>query len=58
MAEAINEQDFVVPGMLASNAVSSAEGRRNYTDLQETSQWLGGTDAPLKILQDLLTGLN
>ena len=47
---AINEADFVVPG-----AISLAEGRRNYTDAQETSQWLGGTDLPFSILEDLLS---
>lgn len=47
--KAIQESQFVVPG-----AVSSAEGRRNYTDVQETAQWLGGIDVPTQILKDLL----
>ena len=34
--------------------VSSAEGRRNYTDVQETAQWLGGTEIPNAILQALM----
>ena len=47
--KAIQESQFVVPG-----CVSSAEGRRNYTDVQETAQWLGGPDVPAQILKDLL----
>ena len=47
---AINEADFMIPG-----AMSSAEGRRNSTDAQETSQWLGGTELPYSILEDLLS---
>ena len=42
--------------MPATGGVSSAEGRRNYTDLQETSQWLGGLEIPKVILGDLLSG--
>lgn len=49
--KALNEQDFVVPGLGAT--VSSAEGRRNLTDVQETSQWLGGIDVPEMLLTDL-----
>ena len=46
------EVDFIIPG--ASN-VSSAEGRRNYTDCQETAQWLGGVEVPTFVLQDLIS---
>ena len=56
-ATAINENQFVVPGLLTGQIFSSAEGRRNYTDLQETAQWLGGQDVPTKILEELLKGL-
>ena len=49
--KAVNEQDFIVPGTGAT--VSSAEGRRNLTDVQETSQWLGGIEVPEMILADL-----
>ena len=52
--KAIQEQDFIVPGA-NSGAMSSAEGRRNYTDVQETAQWLGGIDLPLLVLKDLLS---
>ena len=41
--------------MPGSGGVSSAEGRRNYTDLQETAQWLGGTEIPKAIIKDLMT---
>ncbi|CAK9115722.1 unnamed protein product [Durusdinium trenchii] len=51
---AIDESEFIVP---ATGGVSSAEGRRNYTDLQETSQWLGGLEIPKVILGDLLSGV-
>lgn len=49
---AIEESEFVVP---MASGVSSAEGRRNYTDLQETAQWLGGLEIPKCILKDLLS---
>lgn len=49
---AIDESEFIIPGCNA--IVSSAEGRRNYTDLQETAQWIGGTEIPKLILKDLL----
>ena len=52
--KAINEQDFVVPGIAALPCGSGAEGRRNLTDAQETAQWLGGQDIPERVLQDLL----
>ena len=51
--KAIQEQAFVVPGA-GTGSISSAEGRRNYTDVQETAQWLGGVDFPLCVLKDLL----
>ncbi len=51
--KAIQESQFVVPGVM-TGVVSSAEGRRNYTDVQETAQWLGGQEVPSQILTDLL----
>lgn len=42
----------MVPGQ--NVVASSAEGRRNYTDAQETAQWLGGDHIPEQILSDLL----
>lgn len=54
-ARAIDESQFVIPGL--SIVASSAEGRRNYTDCQETSQWLGGDQIPQLILDDLLACL-
>lgn len=56
VATVIPEAEFIVPGMMTGQCGSSAEGRRNYTDLQETSQWLGGVDIPSKVLDDLLKG--
>ncbi|CAK9008793.1 Uncharacterized protein SCF082_LOCUS10019 [Durusdinium trenchii] len=48
----LDESQFVVPGQ--NVVASSAEGRRNYTDAQETAQWLGGDHIPEQILSDLL----
>lgn len=49
---ALDESQFVIPGGLQAG-VSSAEGRRNYTDLQETAMWNGGMDFPKLILGSL-----
>ena len=43
---AIEERDFVIPG----DGFSSNDARKNLTDLQETSQWLGGVQVPRMIL--------
>ncbi|CAK9013014.1 Uncharacterized protein SCF082_LOCUS11746 [Durusdinium trenchii] len=44
--EAIEEKNFIVPGeMMTSN-----EARRNLSDVQETSQWLGGIHVPREVL--------
>ena len=48
--KAIQEKDFVVPG----EGFACHDGRRNLTDLQETSQWLGGSEVPKAILSALL----
>ncbi|CAJ1348206.1 unnamed protein product [Effrenium voratum] len=48
--KAIPEAQFVVPGGVAF----SNEARKNYTDLQETAQWLGGVHIPRSILSTLL----
>jgi len=48
----LEESEFVIPGC----AQSSAEGRRNYTDVQETAQWLGGSQIPSAILASLTSG--
>ena len=53
LPRALDESEFIIPGCHA--LVSSAEGRRNYTDVQETSQWMGGTEIPKLILKDLLS---
>eukprot|EP00438_Fugacium_kawagutii_P027851 Skav201824 [mRNA] locus=scaffold1071:397086:402945:- [translate_table: standard] len=49
---ALDESQFVIPGA-GSQAISSAEGRRNYTDVQETAQWNGGVEFPKAILTAL-----
>ena len=49
---ALDEAEFIVPA--SGFPVSSAEGRRNYTDVQETAQWLGGTEIPTAILVPLM----
>lgn len=53
---ALDESQFVIPGGLQAG-VSSAEGRRNYTDLQETAMWNGGLDFPKLILSALTQSL-
>jgi len=46
---ALPEKEFVVPG----ESILSHSERRNLTDLQETSQWLGGINVPKAILEQL-----
>ena len=53
-AKALEEHQFCVPGAGTSAVAASFEGRRNLTDVQETSQWLGGEEIPKLILGDLL----
>ena len=52
LPKAIDEQDFCVPSQrgLAANTC-----RRNFTDAQETAQWLGGVEVPTRLLESLLT---
>ena len=47
---ALQERDFIVPG----EGYISHDGRRNLTDLQETSQWLGGHAVAKAIIAGLL----
>ena len=47
--QAIAESAFVAP----STNMASNDTRKNYTDYQETAQWLGGTDFPRKLLSSL-----
>lgn len=49
---AIPEAEYLTP----TAGWQSNDQRRNYTDLQETSQWLGGVDVGRKLLQAL--GIN
>ncbi|CAK9061163.1 Uncharacterized protein SCF082_LOCUS32081, partial [Durusdinium trenchii] len=53
---ALNEKDFVIPTPLDHPGLSH-DARRNLTDLQETSQWLGGISIPKAILQQLFSGV-
>ena len=48
---AIQEKEFVVP----SDSLLSHQERRNLTDLQETSQWLGGIGVPRAVLKSLMS---
>ena len=48
---AIQEKDFCVPG----DSMLSHSERRNLTDLQETSQWLGGTQVARCVLKSLMS---
>ena len=49
--KALDEKHFVVPG----EAYLCHDSRRSLTDLQETSQWLGGINV-CKAMLDALTG--
>ncbi len=46
---ALSEKEFIVPG----EAFTCNDTRRNYSDLQETAQWLGGAAVPKAILTAL-----
>ncbi|CAK9109302.1 unnamed protein product [Durusdinium trenchii] len=50
---ALSEKEFVVPG----ESLLSNDTRRNLTDLQETSQWIGGGRVPTAILTALFSGV-
>lgn len=52
LPEAIPESDYVCP----SAGLQSNDQRRNWTDYQETAQWLGGIDMPKKMLDALGLG--
>lgn len=51
---ALQEGDFIVPG----DTLHCNDSRRNYTDFQETSQWLGGPAVPKAILSNLCGSLD
>ena len=36
--------------------MQSNDARKNFTDFQETAQWLGGLSVPLKLLEALNVG--
>ena len=50
---ALPDRDFVAPG---GDTLHCHDGRRNFTDLQETAQWLGGINVPKAILTALCSG--
>lgn len=50
---AIPESDYVAPNYAN---MTSNDARKNWTDVQETSQWLGGVDVPQKLLEALGVG--
>ena len=49
LPQAISESAFLAP----SSNLTSNDTRKNFTDMQETAQWLGGTDIPRKLLQSM-----
>lgn len=51
---ALAEKNFVIPGP-GDESLLCGEARRNLTDQQETSQWLGGVGVPKAILNSLLS---
>jgi hypothetical protein len=44
--------------MVPERNVRSNGTRRSLTDREETSQWLGGTDVPTKVLEALFAGMS
>ena len=48
------ENEYVAP--VTKGQLTSNDQRKNYTDLQETAQWLSGVDIPLKMLEALGVG--
>ena len=56
--QALAEKDFVIPGP-GDESLLCGEARRNLTDQQETSQWLGGVGVAKAIMSSLMgTSLN
>jgi len=49
LPEAIPESAYLCP----SAGMLSNDQRKNFTDMQETAQWLGGLDIPSKFLKAL-----
>lgn len=52
LPEAIPESEYLCP----SSGLQSNDQRRNWTDMQETAQWVGGMDIPRKLLEHLNLG--
>ena len=52
LPDAIPESEYQCP----TSGLQSNDQRRNWTDYQETSQWLGGIDLPRKMLEALSLG--
>lgn len=55
--KSLNERDFVVPGPGSGDSLLCNESRRNLTDQQETSQWVGGIMVPKQLLTALFSHL-
>ncbi|CAJ1354535.1 unnamed protein product [Effrenium voratum] len=51
LPSALPEASFVVPSARAT--LSGNESRKNFTDVQETAQWLAGEEAYCKVLKSL-----
>ncbi len=50
---AIPESEYVAP---MSQKLTSNDNRKNWSDTQETAQWLGGMDVPRRLLESLQIG--
>ena len=49
----LNESEYCVP---MQRNFSSNDNRKNYTDMQETAQWVSGVEIPCAILEALGIG--
>ena len=49
---AIPESEYVAP----TTSITSNDNRKNWTDCQETAQWLGGLEIPTRLLESLGLG--
>ena len=50
---AIPESEYIAP---MSQKFTSNDNRKNWSDIQETAQWLGGCDIPRRLLESLQIG--
>ena len=50
---AIPESEYIAP---MSQKFTSNDNRKNWSDIQEKAQWLGGCDIPRRLLESLQIG--